>query len=72
MTESPESIVRRLLDDTTKLEQAVANDRPEPHEMEFTSDLLDVIERLNKLSAKLVDAKLGRSRWINRDKFTKP
>ena len=72
MADSPESIVRRLLDDTTKLEQAVANDRREPHEMVFTSDILNVIERLNKLSAKLVDAKLVRSRWINRDKFAKP
>jgi hypothetical protein len=72
MAESPESIVQSLLDDTAKLEQAVANDRREPHEMVFTSDILNVIERLNKLSAKLVDAKLARSRWINRDRFTKP
>jgi hypothetical protein len=40
--------------------------------MVFTSDILHVIERLNKLSGRLVEAKLLRSRAINRARFTKP
>jgi hypothetical protein len=31
------------------------DDRREPHEMVFTSDILTVIERLNKLSGTLVE-----------------
>jgi hypothetical protein len=48
------------------------DDRREPHEMVFISDILTVIERLNKLSGRLVEAKLARSRAINRAKLTKP
>ena len=71
MADSPESVVQDLLDNTTRLEDAVANDRRAPHEMAFVSDLLNVIERLNKLSGTLVEAKLLRSRAINRARFTK-
>ena len=71
MADSPESIVQDLLDNTTRLEEAVVNDRREPHEMVFISDILNVIERLNKLSGQLVEAKLLRSRAINRARFTK-
>jgi hypothetical protein len=72
MAGPPESIVQDLLDNTTRLEDAVANDRREPHQMAFISDILNAIERLNKLSGTLVEAKLLRSRAINRARFTKP
>jgi hypothetical protein len=71
MADSPESIVQDLLDNTTRLEEAVINDRREPHEMVFISDILNVIERLNKLSGQLVETKLARSRRINRAWFPK-
>jgi hypothetical protein len=70
MADSPESIVQDLLDNTTRLEEAVANDRREPQEMVFTSDLLKVIERLNIVSLNLIEAKLNRSRRINRARST--
>jgi hypothetical protein len=47
------------------------DDRREPHEMVFISDILNVIERLNKLSGQLVETKLARSRRINRAWFPK-
>jgi hypothetical protein len=71
MADSPESIVQDLLDNTTRLEDAVANDPREPHEMAVIPDVLNVIERLNKLSGTLVEAKLLRSRRINRAWSTK-
>jgi hypothetical protein len=73
MAETPESIVRRLLADTTKLEQAVANDRRKSYEMGFTRDLIKVNERLNALGIKVVDAKLEEARASSAtiDKWTK-
>jgi hypothetical protein len=58
MTESPESILRRLSDDCTQLEMAVAMEGREPPQWLFVEDIFILNQRLSRLFGTILEAQL--------------